>query len=275
MSNSDKLGDRVNVPSMAQGVTGSLPHPQDPWGTSSSVEDPYDAAPKFRNRSDVPVAEATAYDPTSPAAQAAPAPAAPAPAQAAPAQAAPAARAPRPLPPTTSATTHESKVISRFREVFGIGRVKEVPLTITRRDPKNTDKNASMVFGVRAVNYEDYQWILEMTQELQQSPRLASFAWKIAFMSMVVCSLDKEPIWKSFGFVPGDPSEVTDPLYPHMGLRFQAAGRMCELFKSAFFYLVDELYTEYESQVDSNYIAKKPKSTEEAAVPLAQSGSES
>lgn len=254
MPDSNDFGEPVSVSSMSSDIApGTLPHPQDPWGTASAMDAPL----------------------------ASPAPAAPVAAPQAPAPAEPAA-APiqggvRPLPPQPKATRAESQVISRFREVFGLSRVKEVPIVVTRRDPRNKEANVSYTFGARAVNYEDYQWVLGKTRDLQQDPLLATFAWKLAYLSIAISSLEGEPVWKAFGFEPRNPEAVSDPLYPSLGLRFQAAESMLGLFKTALFDVVEELYVEYEDKVDSNYNATStPKEDTEGEenVPLAQSGSE-
>jgi hypothetical protein len=123
-----------------------------------------------------------------------------------------------------------------------------------------------MTFGLRGINYEDYQWVLEKTQEMLQSPNLATFAWKIAFMSMGVASIDGVPIWTVLGFEPENPDHTRDPMYPHMGLRFQAADAFCEELRTTLFDTVEHLYAEYERKVDSKYLPKADKPAAKEAV---------
>ena len=247
MSNEDRLGERVQISELSDSpIQGSLPHPQDPWDSASSADAP------FRD----PLFEAQQ---ARQARQAGPAPSAPAAPHAAAPAAPPAPRGQRPVPVIAPATRKETATLKRFREVFSLKRIDVVNAVLRRRDPQDLDKNVEMTFGLRGLGYEDYQWVLSKTQELLQKPDMATFAWKIAFMSMGVASIEGEPIWQVLGFEPANPEHVRDPMYPHMGLRFQAADAFCEELRTSLFDTVENLYGEYETKVDSQYLPKKEK----------------
>lgn len=279
----DRLGERVTVSELSEApIQGGLPHPQDPWRNASGVDAPFQgAAPAGPRR----LGAETSYDPGAgtlrdPLAEAQDARnrQAAAPVAAAPVVKKPEPKGMRPVPPAAKASRKETTTLRRFRETFGLKRIDVVDAPLLRRDPHDSSRNVEMVFGLRGINYEDYQWVLEKTQELMQNPALATFAWKIAFMSMGVASIDKEPIWEVLGFEPDNADHVRDPMYPHMGLRFQAAEAFCEELRTSLFDTVEHLYAAYEEKVDSNYLAKRvePKKEEDGSQgPLTQSGSES
>ncbi len=281
----DRFGERVSVAEISDTpIQGSLPHPHDPWRSASGVDQPFQGSatsPGTRR-----LGAETSYDPNSDGTLRDPL----SEAQQAQRQAQPTSQSPgggsgakppeprgvRPVPPTAKATRKETKTLRRFREVFGLQRIKVVDAPLVRRDPDDLTQNAEMVFGLRGINYEDYQWVLEKTQELMQNPALATFAWKIAFMSMGVAAIDKEPIWQVLGFEPENPDHIRDPMYPHIGLRFQAAEAFCEELRTSLFDTVEHLYAAYEEKVDSNYLAKKvdkKKDEEGSPGPLTQNGS--
>jgi hypothetical protein len=115
---------------------------------------------------------------------------------------------------------------------------------------------------------------------MMQSPSLSTFAWKIAFISMGVASMDKVPLWEVFGFEPESPDHVRDPMYPHMGLRFQVAEAFCQELRTSLFDTVEHLYSAYEEKIDSTYLPKKEKPPEApkeegTQSPLTQTDSES
>ena len=234
----DRFGDRVSVSDLSdEPINGGLAHPNDPWASASeSVDSPFTAQaftprgtqgtqeqPKPLAKVEVPVGQ-------------------------------------RPVPQVARVSRKESETLKKFRETFGLKRVSQEEAILERRDPNNPDRNVQMKFGLRGVNHEDYQWILTKTQELLQNPKLATFAWKISFISMGVCSIDGIPVWEVLGFVPSEAEHTRDPMYPHMGLRFQAADAFCEELRTSLFEIVEELYAAYEAKVDSKYLAKKETS---------------
>jgi len=279
----ERFGDRVTVSDLSDApIQGGLPHPQDAWRGASGVDQPFQGSAPQKPRQ---LGAETSYDPRAstirdplaeaqdrsrqaaqPVTTAAPAPR-------------PEPKGVRPVPTIAKATRKETATLRKFREVFGLQRIKVIDATLSRRDPQNPDVNVDMVFGLRGVNYEDYQWILEKTQEMMQTPALATFAWKIAFCSMGVASLDGVPIYEALGFEVDNPEHVRDPMYPHMGLRFQAAEAFAEELRTTLFDTVEHLYAAYEEKVDSNYLAKKNKPVEKkepeegSPGPLTQSGS--
>jgi hypothetical protein len=282
----DRLGDRVTVADLSDSpIQGGLPHPQqDPWRNAAGVDQPFrGAAPAPGQRrlgaeTSYDPGAGTLRDPLAEAQEARRSAAQPQPAAPAPAATKPEPKGVRPVPQVAKASRKETNTLRRFREVFGLQRIKVIDAPLTRRDPNDSSQNVEMVFGLRGINYEDYQWVLEKTQELMQTPALATFAWKIAFMSMGVAAIDKQPIWEVLGFEPDNADHVRDPMYPHMGLRFQAAEAFCEELRTTLFDTVEHLYAAYEEKVDSNYLAKKAdkkKEEEGSQGPLTQSGSES
>lgn len=268
----DRLGERVIVSEIEPG----LPHPQDPWSDAPTVDSPFSAA-QAPHTSRHPLGVETSYDPRGtlpdPLSRAkeerdqrtSPTP-----------QQVPVAHGTRPVP-TSPMTSSESSTLKKFREVFGLKRVDVVPVTISRRDPHNPEVNIDLVFGLRGINYDDYQWVLEKTREMIQDPALANFAWKAAFVSMGVASIDGEPIYQVFGIKPESADHIRDPMYPHMGLRFQAASAFCEEIRTSFFDLVENLYAAYEEKVDTKYLPiskkNKEKEQEEPSLPLPQTDS--
>lgn len=274
----DRLGDRVIVSELSDHpISGGNPHPQDPWRNASSMDQPFRgaAAPGAKN-----MGRETPYDPRGgtlrdPLGEAQAARQAPAPsATPAPTPEPKIAKGPRPVPQVAKVTKAESATLRRFREVFGLERVKVEDVTVSRLDPLNREQNTDMVFGLRGVNWEDYQWIMAKALDMNTDPRLAEGTFKIAWVAMTVAHIDGVPIYEVFGFEPSDPDHVRDPMYPHIGLRFQAAELWIEeLSKEAQFDLVENLYKLYEAKIDSKYLPKKvkePKSEEGPQGPLTQ-----
>ena len=253
--NDDKLGDRIIVSEIE---SGGLPHPQDPWGEAPSVNTPFTQSAA---RHPAPVGAETSYDP-----RGATLPDPLSDAQAARAQAKASSSALKPQPtvaagvrptPVQPVTSAETATLRRFREVFGLKRVDVVEVSIPRLDPNDPTQNVEIKFGLRGINYDDYQWVLEKTREMIQDPSLATFAWKAAFISMGVASIDGEPLWSVFGIQPENSDHIKDHMYPHMGLRFQAADALCEELRTSFFDLIEQLYSAYEAKVDTKYLPKK------------------
>lgn len=246
----DRFGDRVSVTDLSdEPIQGALPHPNDPWANASSVETPFSAhLSKPSPESKPQVQQDTPSQQVAPVAQ-------------------------RPVPKVARITRKDTATLTRFREIFGLSRISVQPVTLERRDPRDSNKNVAMEFGLRGVNHEDYQWILGKVQEIMQNPKLATFAWKIAFISIGVASMDGTPIWEVFGFESKDPEHTKDPMYPHIGLRFQAAELLCDELRTSLFDTVESLYSEYELKIDSKYLPKKAVASEEEAgenpVPLA------
>lgn len=276
----ERLGDRVSISDISSTpVSGGLPHPKDGnmWGNSSSIDQPFGTpSPAGQQRQTGVV---TPYDPTGGGGVRDPLSEAAASRQAAAAEPrSQAHKGLRPVPQVGAISKKETAVLKKFRELFGLKRIDVVDVTVLRRDPSNPSLNIPMTFGLRGINYEDYQWALEKTRELLQSPTLSTFAWKHAFISIAVCSLDGEPIWSALGFEAQDPNHVRDPMYPHLGLRLQAAETFSEELKGSLFDTIENLYALYEEKVDSSYLPRKvdnepskdsPKS-EEPKSPLTQ-----
>lgn len=264
--NTDKrgIGDRVNLADIPDNpLPGALPHPQggmsyDPFATAQST------GAQFRPADPLYEAQQKAQQPQSPTAPAA---------QPIRAAAEPADKVTkRPVPAVTQATRKETDMLRKFREVLSIRRVRIVDVTISRVDPANSSSVLDVHFGLRGLNFEDYQWVLEKSIELQQHPAMISLAFKLPFVAMGVASIGvgndpPRPVWEVLGFSPEDPKHVADPMYPHIGLRFAAAEAMLAEFNDTFFDTIEELYTKYESSVDSQYLPKKTKSAAKATPP--------
>lgn len=263
------LGERISV------VPNTLPHPQgdiDPWATAESAATPFgakatDAPPKTAGPG-LPVG----YDPTASASEE--------PEKKAKKPKTP-PRGKRPVPEVTRISRKGTALLTKFRETFGLQRIKVIEGVLTRKNPENLDENVDLRFGLRGLNYEDYQWVLEKAATMQQSPLLVPFAWKIAVCAIGVASFEGSPIWEMLGFEPDDPDHVRDPMYPHIGLRFQAADAFCDELTNSLFDTVEGLYALYEAKVDSQYMPKREDPEEEDAdeeeeeAPLAQSESNS
>jgi hypothetical protein len=278
MSN-DKYGERVNLGQISDApLPGTLPHPQDPWGTAQPVSTPFSNTAPSQPAGGP--GRAVLYDPMfeaqqraqaqkTAAAQPAPAPA-PAPAAAAPVEL-PKKRA---VPAVKPASQKETAILQKFKRVFGLARIDVIEGTVLRRDPDDANKNIEMRFGFRGLNPEDYQWALEKTGEIQHNVALIQFAWKAACVSIGTASMDGIPIWEALGFEPESPAHVADPMYPHIGLRFAAAEAFCELLNTSLYDTVESLYSLYEQKIDMNYFPK-PKEDGEKEGPLPETESAS
>jgi len=273
----DRLGDRVIVSEIDSTISGNLPHPQDPWSDAPNINSPFTQQAARPTSSSV--GAETSYDPRrsvlpDPLSDAKEARDTQKTREAVPVS----SPGTRPLPPSP-VTSSESSTLKRFREVFGLKRVDVVTVPIARRDPHNPETNVEILFGLRGINYDDYQWVLEKTREMIQDPALATFAWKAAFISMGVASIDGVPLHEVFGIQPVSPDHVRDPMYPHMGLRFQAASAFCDELRTSLFELVEHLYVAYEQNVDSKYLPKAKSSKkdekegEDTPLPLPQTDS--
>jgi len=275
----DRYGERVNLSDISSNpIQGSLPHPKDPWQGAQAVDQPFkNSAPaaggavgadtNYSPRGVLrdPLGEAQAAVTTKPQEVKSP-----------PIKE---ARGPRPVPQATAPTRKETATLSRFREIFSLQRIKVVDATISRRDPVDPSLNVEMTFGLRGINFEDYQWVLAKFAENAHSSTVFNQALKHAFVSMAVASIEGEPIWKVFGFEPQKPEDVRDPMYPHIGLRFQAAEALSEELRTTMHDLIEGLWAEVESKIDSRYLPTKKAKTQEpeegASGPLPLTESES
>lgn len=267
------LGDRVDVLNMsAMPTPNMLPHPQgehDPWATAENADAQFGAeatpAPKQGAGLDV-----GGYNPSAQQAPSAPPQAAP--------QAQgniPASPGKRPVPKVAKVSRKETHLLKKFRETFGLKRIDVAEGTLVRRDPQDPEQNVEMKFGLRGLNYEDYQWVLDKAASLQQNPLLVAFAWKIAVCSLGTASVEGQPIWEVLGFEPESPEHVADPMYPHLGLRFQAAEAWCAELTGSLFDTVEDIYKLYEEKVDKQYYAKPDEPEEGEDGPLDQTESNS
>ena len=269
------LGERVSVV-----PAGTMPHPQggfNPWAAADDPDAPFQASADPAGAPQGPGRQ-VGYDPTG----AEPAPTAKPEKETV--EAAPPVRGKRPIPTAKPASTRENDTLKKFREVFGLQRIEKVEATVSRKDPENPNKEVTMRFGLRAMNFEDYQWVLSKTAALAQNPQFAYLAWKVAVVSIGVCSVDDTPLWEVFGFEPEEPEHVRDPMKPHVGLRLQTAEKWSEeLMSSTLFDTIEAIYIQYENSVDSQYLPSKkedtPKGEGDGEVgdggPLHQTGSES
>lgn len=271
---SDKYGDRVSLGQISDAPSpGTLPHPQDPWGSAQPVSAPFTQGQPAGPTASGPGRQVL-YDPMFEAQQRAQAQAQPTQAQApAPTPAPVELPKKRAVPVIKPASPKETAILQKFKRVFGLARIDVVEGTVLRRDPDDLEKNIEMRFGFRGLNPEDYQWALEKTGDLQHNVALIQFAWKAACVSIGTASMDGIPIWEALGFEPESPSHVADPMYPHIGLRFAAAEAFCELLNTSLYDTVESLYALYEQKIDMNYF---PKPKEEGTDgPLPETGSES
>ena len=157
--------------------------------------------------------------------------------------------------------------LNRFRELFSVKRidVKYYDLVTRSIDEKT---NESIRVGLRAMNYEDYQWCLEQAINLQQNTQqyiftkqdaiANGFAWKQAIVAISVCSLDNEPIWSVFGI---EDKDNKDPNYPKLSPRIEAAALLLNELKTTLYDTVDELHDAIFSLVKT-YNAKLVEETE-------------
>jgi len=143
--------------------------------------------------------------------------------------------------------TKASPQLRKFRELFGLQRVEVKYYNLTRRS-QDGESNEYVKIGLRAMNFEDFQWCLEQTAAITQdvnqhifinSEAIAQgFAWKQAVIAISVCSLDGVPIYEVFGMDKQD----GDSNYPKLFVRIQAASLLLAELKTTLYDAVDELH---------------------------------
>lgn len=141
-----------------------------------------------------------------------------------------------------------SKQLQKFRETFGRSQIKLKKHTITRY--LDDGEKVSMTFGMRALNYEDYQWILIKAATMQDTIPFA-FATNMTTVAMSVCSMDTEntttPIHEVLGI---EGNNIQDPFYPPSKIRMEAAEALLDELKDSLYDVVEELYSEVVGYLD-------------------------
>lgn len=166
--------------------------------------------------------------------------------------------------------------LKKFRELFGIKRIDIKYHTITRKDTSGNE--ITMVFGFRALNYEDYQWLIEKTasiedfnlENVEKTPMIDMSKYRLALIAISLCTLDNEPItenkqgtpiWQIFGIEPNNEDYIKDPYFPHTSIRHEAAELMLQEIKTTLFDIVSELFDAYSELIDNdlgnNFISKE------------------
>jgi len=158
--------------------------------------------------------------------------------------------------------------LQRFRELFGLKRIDVQYYSITR---KLDGELVTMTFGLRPLNHEDYQWIVDKSADIQRlnAEQLEismstswAFCFKQATVAMSVCTLDEgirsrenpgTPIWEVLGIEPKDPVFVKDPNYPHTIIRVAAADAMLHELGGIFYDVVEDLNTAVAKLIDDIY----------------------
>ena len=259
MINDDDLGEKIDPLSISSTpIKGALPPPKKgPWDTAESVDSEFNPGQwPQRPSTPPPVGREVAYNPQG----AGPSGQAPTSAQA------PATPQTKPLPPAPvskrfKATAKESRVLGKFREAFGLKRVDSADAVITRKHPRDPEQEISMKFTFRGLGYDDYLWAL-LTAANSGMP--SQFAFRVACCAMMTAAIDDTPIWEVFGLEPLHPDDVTDPLYPHKGIRFNSAEMFMEELRTSMHDIVDDLFNQISEKVDDRYMLKQ-ETPEEAA----------
>jgi len=152
-----------------------------------------------------------------------------------------------------------SSQLSKFREIFGLKRIDVVPYSLVRRS-SDGNSNTEMIIGLRAMNYDDFQWCLERSanivtrteEDTENSFNIKkTFAYHQVMVAISICSLDGSPIWKVFGLE----DDSIDSNYPKFGTRCQSAELVLQELKTTLYDAVIELHAAIESLVGS-YEAK-------------------
>lgn len=189
--------------------------------------------------------------------------------------------------PNAEATTQ----LQKFRELFGLKRIDVQYYSVKRKLHGNS---ITMTFGLRPLNHEDYQWIVDKSADIQRlnAEQLEismvtswAFYFKQATVAMSICTLDEgirsrenpgTPVWKVFGIEPNDPIYTKDPNYPHTIIRVAAAEAMLKELGGIFYDVVEELNTAVTNLIDAAYRDDtKDQEEEENTSPLASMTSSS
>lgn len=156
--------------------------------------------------------------------------------------------------------------LKKFRELFGLKRIDIKYHTITRKDENGDD--FTMTFGFRALNYEDWQWLLAKIANIENinadtvntSSTIDISNYRLAVVAISLCTLNeghiKEtsrgmPIWKVMGIEVNNKDYIKDPHFPYVTIRHEAADLLYEEIKSTLFDVVDDLYKAYNTLVES------------------------
>jgi hypothetical protein len=231
---SDNLGEKVSITSDDLPYPGSAP-PDDLFDSAQEAEAPFsmDAPPAKLNRSD---SLEVAYEPKVKKAVAA-------------------KPEPKAQPKSSVPTKKPSLQLQKFREAFSLQRIKKVPHTVVRNDGEGG--SVSMTFQLRAMNYEDFQWVAMRATELKDMP--IAFAWNLTSTAISICAMDMEleenaqptPIHEVFDIKVEGATQVRDPYYPAPAIRFAAADALLLELKSSLYDVVEELHQAVDNTISS------------------------
>lgn len=184
-----------------------------------------------------------------------------------------------------------SPQLKKFRELFGLKRIDVRYCQITRKGLDN--KPVTMTFGLRPMNHEDYQWVIDKAADIQRlnaeqlevsATTSWAFCFKQAVVAMSVCTMDEgirsidnpgTPLWKVFGLIPDDPIYVSDPNYPHTIIRVATADAFLHELTGIFYDIVEDLHTAVGNLIDEEYKARNEDDIKEDDIssPLASTTS--
>lgn len=176
-----------------------------------------------------------------------------------------------PTPPTASVkpTKKSSLQLQKFREAFGLQRINKIPYTVVRGD--GAEGEVSMTFQLRAMSYEDYQWVVVKSTELTNIPIM--FAWNMASTAISICAMDVDleekaqptPIHEVFDIEIENNNQVRDPYYPASAIRFLAAEALLEELRGSLYDVVEELHQAIEVKIGAQ---SRAADTEKSENPL-------
>jgi hypothetical protein len=155
--------------------------------------------------------------------------------------------------PVKSSTKKPSLQLQKFREAFSIQRIKKTPYKVVRTDSEGNE--VSMTFQLRAMNYEDFQWVAVKATELSHLP--LAFAWNLTSTAISICAMDFEldegaehtPIHEVFGI--DVDSKLRDPYYPPADVRFAAAESLLGELQASLYDVVEELHRAIDTHITS------------------------
>lgn len=252
---SNRLGEKISIDTMNEDLPypGNQP-PEDLFGSAQDSEAPFSMDAPKKKKAPKGASLEVDYDPKDQ-----------------PAAKAPQATTPQTTTPqtTTKPTKKSSLQLQKFREAFGLQRITKVPYTVVRGD--GSEGEVSMTFQLRAMSYEDYQWVVVKSTELTNIPIM--FAWNMASTAISICAMDMEleegkqptPIHEVFEVEAENPSQVRDPYYPASTIRFLAAEALLEELRSSLYDVVEELHQAIEAKIGAQSRAAE---TEKAENPL-------
>lgn len=159
-------------------------------------------------------------------------------------------------------SARSAPILNRFREVFGLKRIRPKTFLVARTDPNDRTKMVYTSFGFRPLSAEDFNWIVLKSAEEGFDDSINFRMLIIAIsLSTLDMDLDKEswgpdfigtPLYSQLGITPENLDWVRDPLNPHINIRIMCAEVMFPIIRESMYDVIEEAYINFESLMDSN-----------------------